>query len=210
MLTAGYGSTAGYQFDYALPTCPTPYDIGNPYLNGMGTYRTGVDYSKGLVTFYNMNVCNPALKWKTTRNVNVGVSGRISTVDIAVKYYNSLSKNLLTLEEQNIAFGSATAMPTAARSWQFGHGILGGGRRPARPQRPRPDALRQRRRQPEPDHRTARLFGRSVQRVQLRENGNHYGMSEGDPPTASTPCARQTTRRPDANSSTCATDRCRS
>ena len=107
MLTAGYGSTAGYQFDYAFANPLYGYDIDNPYLNGMGPHRIpGFDYNKGLVTFYNMNVYNPALKWKATRNVNIGVSSRISTVDIAVSYYNSLSKNLLTLEEQNAAFGS--------------------------------------------------------------------------------------------------------
>ena len=106
MLTAGYGSTAGYQFDYGFVNPIYAYNIDNPYLNGMGENKSGIDYSKGLVSFYNMNVYNPALKWKTTRNVNVGVGGRISTVDIAVKYYNSLSKDLLTLEEQNVAFGS--------------------------------------------------------------------------------------------------------
>lgn len=106
MLTAGYGSTAGYQFDYSFANPLYAYNIDNPYLNGMGTYKAGLDYSKGLVTFYNTNVYNPALKWKATRNVNIGVSGRISTVDIAVKYYNTLSKDLLTLEEQNVAFGS--------------------------------------------------------------------------------------------------------
>ena len=106
LLTAGYGSTAGYQFDYGFVNPIYAYNIHNPYLNGMGENKSGIDYSKGLVAFYNMNVYNPALKWKTTRNVNVGVGGRISTVDIAVKYYNSLSKDLLTLEEQNGAFGS--------------------------------------------------------------------------------------------------------
>ena len=106
MLTAGYGSTAGYQFDYGFVNPIYAYNIDNPYLNGMGENKSGIDYSKGLVSFYNMNVYNPALKWKTTRNVNVGVGGRISTVDIAVKYYNSRSKDLLTLEEQNVAFGS--------------------------------------------------------------------------------------------------------
>lgn len=106
MLTAGYGSTAGYQFDYGFANPLYGYDIDNPYLNGMGENKNRIDYNKGLVTFYNMNAYNPALKWKTTRNVNVGVSGRISTVDIAVSYYNTLSKDLLTLEEQNVAFGS--------------------------------------------------------------------------------------------------------
>ena len=105
-VTAGYGSTAGYQFDYAFANPVYAYDIDNPYLNGMGENKNNIDYRKGLVTFYNTNAFNPALKWKTTRNVNVGVNGRISTVDLSVRYYNTLSKNILTLDEQNVAFGS--------------------------------------------------------------------------------------------------------
>ena len=78
------------------------YDTSNPYLNGMGTAKP---YNQGLVALFHTNYYNPALKWKATRNVNVGVSGRISTVDIAVKYYNTLSKDVLTFEEQSTAFG---------------------------------------------------------------------------------------------------------
>lgn len=179
MLTAGYGSTAGYQFDYAFANPLYAYDIGNPYLNGMGTYRTGLDYSKGLVTFYNMNVCNPALKWKTTRNVNVGVSGRISTVDIAVKYYNSLSKDLLTLEEQNIAFGSgyryanSGAIRNSGVEFSVAAGVL----------RDRngldltlfaKGVVNRSRITELPDYSAAAFNASNF------ENGNHYGMSEGD------------------------------
>ena len=101
-LTAGYGSTAGYQFDYGFVNPMYSYDTSNPYLNGMGTAKP---YNQGLVALFHTNYYNPALKWKATRNVNVGVSGRISTVDIAVKYYNTLSKDVLTFEEQSTAFG---------------------------------------------------------------------------------------------------------
>ncbi len=103
MISAGYGKTAGYQFDYAFANPLYTYDIDNPYLNGLGS---NVYYNKGLVTLLHSNIFNPALKYKMTRNVNIGVSGRISTVDFAVKYYNTRSNNLLTLEKQELDLGA--------------------------------------------------------------------------------------------------------
>lgn len=41
MLTAGYGSTAGYQFDYGFVNPIYAYNIDNPYLNGMGENKAG-------------------------------------------------------------------------------------------------------------------------------------------------------------------------
>ncbi len=100
-LTAGYGTTAGYQFDYGFANPLYSYDIDNPYLNGMGSY----DYSEGLVSFLRTNIYNPALKWKDNRNVNVGLRGSVSFLNVALQYYNTLTKNLLTMEPRDLSSG---------------------------------------------------------------------------------------------------------
>ncbi len=101
-LSAGYGATAGYQFDYAAVNPLYAYDFDNPYLNGMGSG----DYSEGLVALNLRNIYNPLLKWKTTRSAHVAVDGRIATVDLSLKYYHSRSGNLMTVESQPSALGS--------------------------------------------------------------------------------------------------------
>ena len=101
-LSAGYGATAGYQFDYAQVNPLYAYDFDNPYLNGLGSS----DYSEGLVALFHSNVYNPALRWKTTRSAHVGIDGRFGPIDLTLKYYNSLSKNLMTVESQSPVFGS--------------------------------------------------------------------------------------------------------
>lgn len=101
-LSAGYGATAGYQFDYAQVNPLYAYDFDNPYLNGLGSS----DYSEGLVTLFHSNVYNPALRWKTTRSAHIGIDGRFGPIDLTLKYYNSLSKNLMTVESQSPVFGS--------------------------------------------------------------------------------------------------------
>lgn len=101
-VSAGYGASAGYQFDYGAANPLYAYAFDNPYLNGMGSY----DFSEGLVSLNLMNFYNPALRWKTTRSANVAVSGRVATVDLSVKYYHMLTDNLMTVEARNPALGS--------------------------------------------------------------------------------------------------------
>lgn len=125
-VTAGYGSTAGYVFDYHFANPLYGYDIDNPYLDGIGD-RT---YNEGLVALYNQNAYNSSLKWKATRNVNLGIQTQISTVSLAVKYYNARSKNLLTMEQPQVVFGSMVRYTSAGTirnsgfEYQISAGVL--------------------------------------------------------------------------------------
>lgn len=101
-VSAGYGASAGYQFDYGAANPLYAYDFDNPYLNGMGSR----DFSEGLVSLDLLNFYNPALRWKTVRSANAAVSGRIATVDLAVKYYDMLTDDLMTIETRTPALGS--------------------------------------------------------------------------------------------------------
>ena len=102
VLQAGVGVTPGFQFDYNQVNPVYAYDIDNPYLNG------AKNNSLGLVTLSQVNHYNPRLKWRSDRNFYVGAELSMwERLEARVRYYNTLSRDLVVLKGNDIATGFA-------------------------------------------------------------------------------------------------------
>lgn len=106
-VSVGYGNTAGHQFVYSQVNPIYGYYIDNSYLNGLGKY-TNIDknYAEGLVSLNRQNYFNPDLKWKSSKTIDAGVQAKISVIDLNVRYYNTLTGNLISMEQQGAYYGS--------------------------------------------------------------------------------------------------------
>jgi len=101
-LQAGVGVTSGFQFDYNQVNPVYAYDIDNPYLNG------AMNNSLGLVTLSQINHYNPRLKWRSDRNFYVGAELSMwERLEARVRYYNTLSRDLVVLKGNDIVTGFA-------------------------------------------------------------------------------------------------------
>ena len=103
VLSAGIGMTPGFQFDYDQVNPMYAYDIDNPYLNA-----TSSSNKLGLVTLNPINDYNKKLKWRSDHNFYVGIRFTLfDHLSANVRYYNTLSKDVVTRIKDNVVNGSA-------------------------------------------------------------------------------------------------------
>lgn len=98
VLHAGLGANAGFQFSYDQVNPVYNYDFEDPYFT---------NNSLALVTLRQLNHYNPSLKWRTDKNLNVGISTRlINRLSVRLEYYNTLSDDLISLEPYDVLQGA--------------------------------------------------------------------------------------------------------
>lgn len=103
VLLTGIGMTPGFQFDYEQVNPVYAYNIDNPYLNAITSSN-----KLGLVTLNPINDCNKKLKWRSDCNFHVGIRFTLfDHLSASVRYYNTLSKDVVTRIKDNVVNGSA-------------------------------------------------------------------------------------------------------